>query len=214
MNGCKLEAPMIIGEFGQAMGVTIPADPDGNTAGLFSVYPECKSTDSVLPALTVQAGVYSRYLVNKAQTADVSIFGGQFMMRVKANLANGVHAGLWAAYEQSGTVTTTYVEAAAICSVECATTLTATNLYGLVINSNAAAATITNFAAINVGGAGAKAFDYILDVSSGGAPVVAFARFTAVTSVINTTTTVSATQAGYILVKIGTVSKHIPLYTV
>jgi hypothetical protein len=195
------------------MGVTIPKDPDGNTAALLGLYPECKAADSVLAALTVQAGLYSRFLINKAQTADVSVFGAELQLRVKANLANGQHAGAWLVWEQSGTVTTTTVEAAGICTVECEATLTATNLYGLVVDSKAAAATITNFSAIKIGGSGAKAWDYLIDVD-GGAPVVAFARFTAVTSVINTASTVSSTQAGYILVKIGTISKHIPLYTV
>jgi hypothetical protein len=100
-EGCKLTAPLIIGEFGQAKGVTIPADAGGNTAPLLGLYPELKATDAVLAAASVRAGVYSRFLVNKAQTNDVSCFGAELQMRVKANLAVGQHAGAWCYWEQS-----------------------------------------------------------------------------------------------------------------
>jgi len=215
-EGAYLANSVRVGAQGDALGISIAADVDGNTNSLIGVYPELKAADAILAAAAVVTGFYSRMLVNKAQTNDSSIFGAELQCRVKANMGNGVHAGAWCYWEQSGTATCTGEDAAVACAVESAAGLTATQLSGVQIGSSVhASATVTNFSAVRVQtGTSAKPFDYLIDVASGGAPAVAFARFTAVANVINTTTTVSTTQAGYILVKVGTVSKHIPLYSV
>jgi len=214
-DGTKLNNSVKIGEFGQAAGVSMVADPDGNTAPLLGLYPELKAADAVLATAAVVAGLYSRFLVNKAQTNDCSCFGAELQMRVKANLGNGQHAGAWLYWEQSGTVTTTYIEAAAICTVESETGLTATYLHGLGIDSNVhASATVTNFSAIRVGTKGScKPFDYIVDVASGGAPVVGLMRLTAVANVIVSSGGLTKTEAGYLIVYIGTDKRYIPLYS-
>ena len=214
-DGSSFNASAKFGEFGDAAGVSMSVDPAGNTAPLFGLYPELKAADAVLPALAVVAGLYSRFLVNKAQTNDVSCFGAELQMRVKANLANGQHAGAWLYWEQSGTVTTTTIEAAGICTVEAAAGLTATYLHGLGIDSNVhASATVTNFSAVRVGTKGScKPFDYIVDVASGGAPVVGLMRLTAVSGVIVASGGLTKTEAGYLIVYIGTDKRYIPLYS-
>jgi hypothetical protein len=214
-DGSSFNASAKFGEFGQAAGVSMSADPDGNTMGLLGLYPELKAADAVLANLAVVAGLYSRFLVNKAQTNDVSCFGAELQMRVKANLGTGQHAGARLYWEQSGTVTTTDQEAGAICSVESETGLTATYLSGLGISSAVhASATVTNFSAVRVWlKASCKPFDYIIDVAGTGQPVVGLMRLTAVANVIVSSGSLTKTEAGYLIVYIGSTKRYIPLYS-
>ena len=214
--GALLNKELHIGIFGDDTGVSMLDPADSNTRPLLGLFPNLKSTDSALSAGSVVAGIHSRFLVNKAQTNDCSVFGAELQCRVKANLGTGVHAGAWLYWEQSGTVTCTGYECAASIAVEAAATLTATYLSGALINSAVnASATVTNFAAIWVKTTtSAKPFDYIIDVSTGGAPAVGAFRFTAVTNVIADSGDTPGTpgNGGYVKVLVGTSVRYIKLY--
>ena len=62
---------------------------------------------SALTAGKVVRGTWNRALVSAAQTNMVTIVGSENQIRVPtgSNLGDGVHAGIWAYFEQSGTVT-------------------------------------------------------------------------------------------------------------
>lgn len=213
-EGTLLNKELHIGVFGDDTGVSMLDPADSNTRPLLGLFPNLKSTDAALSAGGVVAGLHSRFLVSKAQTNNVSIFGAELQCRVKANLGNGVHAGAWLYWEQSGTVTCTGIECAASVSVEGAATLTATYLFGLNIDTSVdASATVTNFAGIRfTTGASKKPWDYLIDVSGTGAPAVGLMRLQAVSGIVSATGTVS-TQAGYLKVLIGASTFYIGLYT-
>jgi len=72
-----------------------------NTMAGFGQYNEIKTAIS---AGHVMAAKYSRLLVTSNQANDVTMVGAENQFRLRgANVANGVHAGLWAYAEQSGT---------------------------------------------------------------------------------------------------------------
>ena len=83
---------------------------DGNGVGLSDtylsagfIYGEIKSGTTITGGNVVR-GTWERVLVNHAQPNQVTIVGVEAQIRVKSDLADGVHAGLWAYFEQSGTV--------------------------------------------------------------------------------------------------------------
>lgn len=92
--------PLAIGVFGDASGHQI-SDTSLVSIGLF---PEVAS-GTTLGAGVVAYGIRNRFLINAAQTNNVSIYGTQGQIRIKANLAAGVHSGLFGYLEQSGSVT-------------------------------------------------------------------------------------------------------------
>jgi hypothetical protein len=213
-EGCSLAHDVKIGEFGNGLGITISKDPAGNTMGLMAVYPELKSTDAVLAAGAVCAGYYSRFLINKAQTNDVSCFGAELQCRVKAGTTNGCYAGAWLYWEQSGTTTNNGECMAAMCTVESESTLTAAQLSGVQISSAVhASATVTTFAAIRIAtNASAKPWDYLVYATGTGAPAVAVMRLTAVSGVVERTGTAS-NQAGAFKVLVDGNTHYVPFYT-
>ncbi len=89
------------GAFGDASGIALT---DSNLKA-HEIYPELAAAGDALTGGNVAYGIRNRFLVNKAQTNNVSLYATQGQMRVKANLAAGVHAGLYGYFEQSGTVT-------------------------------------------------------------------------------------------------------------
>ena len=213
-EGTLLNKEFHIGVFGDDTGVSMLAPDGSNTRPLLGLFPNLKSTDAVLAANSVVAGLHSRFLINKAQTNSVSVLGAQLQVRPKASCANGMRAALWAYYEQSGTAAMSAgLDCAIAASVESAgATFSAVTMTGINIDSSVTAgATVTNFSAIRVTGA-AKCFDYLIDVAAGGTPVVAVARFTAIANVISKTGT-PTTQAGYLKVYIDTSAFYIHLYT-
>ena len=213
-DGVSFSHSIKVGEFGNASGVSITTDPDGNTMGLMAVYPELKSTDSALSALSVVAGFYSRMLVNKAQTADVSIYGAELQCRVKAGMAAGAHAGAWCYWEASGTETCAGEDAGMMASVESEAGLTAAVLSGIQITTAVhASATATLFPAIRVlTKASAKPFMYLIEASGVGTPATAVMKLTSVAGVAVATGTVTGTQAGALKIMIGTGTYYIQLY--
>ena len=138
---------------GDAVGLEID---DDNLYGV-EVYPELPAAGDELTAGKVAKGVWTRFLVNKAQTNMVTLVGHEAQLRVKANLGDGVHAGLWAYFEQSGTVTLASpgLNGAISVTVEGNSTLTVASgayLSGICIDSSVHdSATITgNFDAIDI----------------------------------------------------------------
>ena len=76
-------------------------DGSGNTVPGFGQYNEIKTE---IAGGKVLAGKYTRLLVSSNQVNDVTCIGHESQFRLRgANLGNGVHAGLWAYAEQSGT---------------------------------------------------------------------------------------------------------------
>ena len=76
-------------------------DGSGNTVPGFGQYNEVKTE---IAGGKVLAAKYTRLLVSSNQVNDVTCIGHESQFRLRgANLGNGVHAGLWAYAEQSGT---------------------------------------------------------------------------------------------------------------
>jgi len=93
---------MVAGASGDAAGIALTtAQPRG-----IAYYAELPSAGTALTAGTVSRGIYCRYLVNKDQDADVSLYAAQGHLRLKADLVNGMNAGVSGYVEQSGTVAT------------------------------------------------------------------------------------------------------------
>jgi len=182
-------------------------------------YSELPSAGTALIAGTVARGIWSRFLVNKAQNADVSLFGAVGHLRVKATTGNGANFGLWAYYEQSGTVTTgTGYDGALRAKVEGAT-LTATNLYGIMIDSAVTSgSTITNHSAICIktdveGAGGMKGFANGIEIGASGVSAYVI-KSEAITSIVATRASPNqtATCDGYLKCRIESKDLLIPLY--
>lgn len=86
-----------VGVFGDGTGVST-----GTTGDVIGIYTEVPTGTTVSDTVM---GLRVRQLVNAAQIADCSIYAIQGQLRVKQNMADGVHAGLFGYFEQSGTVT-------------------------------------------------------------------------------------------------------------
>lgn len=136
---------------GDAVGLEID---DDNLFGV-EIYPELPAAGSVLTAGKVAKGVWTRFLVNKAQTNCVTIVGHEAQIRVKANLADGVHAGLWAYFEQSGTV------ALASPGVNCGINVSVEGSAGLTVASGAFLSGICIDSSVNGGATVTGDFDGI-----------------------------------------------------
>jgi hypothetical protein len=97
----SLDSTLTLGTFGDATQTKL-SEASSNTNALLGVYPMINTAAS---AGKVFAGTYNRLLlITTAQTHDASMFGAEDQLRVKGvNLGTGVHAGLWAYAEQSGT---------------------------------------------------------------------------------------------------------------
>ena len=216
IDGCKLDHDVHIGIFGDDVGVSMVDPADSNTRPLLGIFPNLKSTDTALSANGCLAGIHSRFLVSKAQTNINTIVGAELQCRLKASVVAGVRAGVWAYWEQSGTVVCNGgIDGAAMMTVESSSALTATTLVGANIDSSVnASASVTNFSAIRISTAtSAKPFDYLIDVSTGGAPVVGVMRLTAVSGVVVSSGGLTKTEAGYLIVYIGSSKRYIPLYS-
>jgi len=101
VNGTTyLDSTLMLGTFGDTQQILVPETT--NTSPLLGIFP---MVNFEADANKVFAGAHSRMLAITAdQVNDVSILGMESQLRVKGvSLANGVHAGLWAYAEQSGT---------------------------------------------------------------------------------------------------------------
>jgi len=196
-------------------GMKLVASDTTNKHGL-QIFAELMAAGAVLSAGWVCRALGGRLLINKAQTNDVSLFGTVGHLRVKAGFISSGF-GLWGYFEASGTETVTGYAGAIRAKVEGEATLTATHLNGIHIDSAvAAAATITNFAAIKVatdieGATGKKSWDYVLDVDAKVA--VGIMRLAAVANIVASSGGLTKTEAGYIVVYVGTNKRFIPLYS-
>jgi hypothetical protein len=210
------------GEWGITAGTGMPLT-DGDNTGL-GVFAELPSTGAVLTAGQVAKGFWADFAINKAQTADVGLTAGHLQLQVNTAYISGGSA-LWATWEQTGTVALTTGNAngqAIEATLDTEAGLTATYLCGIRISSAVhASATITNFSAIVVSagfaGSAKKPFDYILDVRNDGTgtsgPAVGLMRLHAVANVIVASGGLTKTEAGYLIVYIGTDKRYIPLYS-
>ena len=90
-----------LGTFGDATQIVL-SEASSNTNPLVGIYPMVNFAAS---ANKVFAGAHSRLLlITTAQTNDATMVGMESQVRVKGvSLGTGVHAGIWAYAEQSGT---------------------------------------------------------------------------------------------------------------
>lgn len=145
-HGWKITTPGSFGIFGDGKGIELS---DSRLKSL-ELYPELASTGSALTGGNVAYGLRNRFLINLAQTANVSLYATQGQLRVKANMAAGVHAGLFGYFEQSGTVVLSSsgsYNAACNLAVETSSGLTinsGVNLAGCVITSLVNSSTTNN----------------------------------------------------------------------
>jgi len=164
--------PILLGTWGDGSGLVL--DDDVNSA--YRIFAELPASGDALSAGKSIRAAWHRALVNKAQTNMVTIVGTEAQIRVKANLADGVHAGLWAYFEQSGTVVLASPgqNAAISATVEGADALTLNSgatLSGLVLDSSVGgSATLTGeFDAIWVkAGSGKYDWKHIISVTPDG----------------------------------------------
>jgi hypothetical protein len=206
-------------QYGEAKDNTLGATPvasDTTNKHVLTVFAELKAAGTVQAAGQVIRAIQGRLLINKGQTNDVSLFGTVGHLRVKAGFISSGF-GLWGYLEASGTETVTGHAGAIRAKVEGEATLTSTYLFGIHIDSAvAAAATITNFSAIKVatdieGATGKKSWDYVLDVDANVA--VGIMRLAAVANIVASSGGLTKTEAGYIVVYVGTNKRFIPLYS-
>jgi hypothetical protein len=204
------------GKSGDAIGLALD---DNRTSGVAS-YLELPAGGSALASGTVIRGHYCRMLINKAQTADVSIAASNGHLRVKAAMAEGNHNGVWAYLEQSGTVVlTTGYHGALRAKVEGDSGLTANRLHGVLIDyAVASAATVTASNAIDVeanieGAASIGAWDYLLKAGSASFDTGVF-NLPAVASIVATRATPNSTAVcdGYLKCLVENKALLIPLY--
>jgi len=122
--------------------IAITADTDNTNPGFGQYF----MVNTLIAANKVMAGEYSRLLIMTTdQTNSVTFVGTESQLRLRdVDLANGVHAGLWAYAEQSGTSelsTNGTFDAISAC-IETASTFTAgatEHLTGITIDSSVAA---------------------------------------------------------------------------
>jgi hypothetical protein len=136
-DGIDITGPWSIGGSGDGEGIALT---DSSEKAL-EAYGELPSTGTAITAGEVIYAARNRLLINKAQTNNVSLYGAAGHLRVKTNMAAGVHAGLYGYFEQSGTVTLSSsgsFNAAANLGVEGGASLTVdsgVNLAGCIISS-------------------------------------------------------------------------------
>ena len=96
----SIDSTVSMGEFGDATQ-TILSESSSNTNVLLGVYPMLNYEAT---AWKVFAGTHNRLLLITTKQDSVTTVGAEDQFRVKGvNLGRGVHAGLWAYAEQSGT---------------------------------------------------------------------------------------------------------------
>lgn len=110
----------------------------GASGNAVAVYAEVPSGTTISDTVR---GIRSRFVINQAQTADCSIFAVEGDCRVKVNLGQGVHTGVFGYFEQSGTVTLASpgINAGGVFTVEAPAALTLNDgayLAGAVISTN------------------------------------------------------------------------------
>jgi len=94
-----LDSTLIMGTFGDNQVVL--SEASANTNAALGVYPMLNYEAT---AWKVFAGTYNRLLLITTKQDSVTTVGAEDQLRVKGvNLGRGVHAGLWAYAEQSGT---------------------------------------------------------------------------------------------------------------
>jgi len=119
-----------------AGGVSLVDDLEGSVLNWAEI-----ASGTTLSDYQSTRAIWNRARVTAAQTNIVSIYGSEAQIRVDGvNLGDGVHSGLLAYFEQSGTtvLSTPGINAAAVCTVEGASTLTldaSTTLSGIVVDS-------------------------------------------------------------------------------
>jgi len=155
-----MDSTLMMGTFGDAQQLL--SEGSSNTNVLQGVYPMVNFDAT---GGKVFAGTHNRFLViTTHQTNNTSMFGTESQFRLKSvNLSTGVHAGIWAYAEQSGTSTLSgggYLAGAAV-TVEASTDFTAgatEHVVGVVVDGSVnAGATIhddTNLSAIYIKSAG------------------------------------------------------------
>lgn len=187
-------------------------------------YMELPSGGAAITAGNVLRGIRTRFLINQAQTNNISIYANTGHIRVKANLAAGVHVGQMCYYEQSGTsaVATGGIEAAMAATVESASTFTidsgALLCAGYFSSNIDASATINGeFVGVQIRKASGK-LDFVTglefqDCMSGSA--FKFADDQTICSDDNQSILVDisgTTNDGFIKVVVGSADKYIALY--
>ncbi len=100
-DGQQYTGPISIGTSADAGGIALT---DSSEKAL-EAYGELPASGDAIGAGEVIYATRSRLLINKAQTNNVSLYGTSGHLRVKKSLAAGVHSGMYAYLEQSGTVT-------------------------------------------------------------------------------------------------------------
>ncbi len=166
---------LALGAITDAAGFTL-TDTTTRGAGLFTELP---STGTAISAGKVIHGVESRFVINKDQTTtnDTSLYALTGHLRVKQDLPASSAFGVWSYFEQSGIVTTPFAGALRA-KVEGEAGLTATKLYGILVDGHvASAATATEFAAIRIakdieGSGGMKAWGNGILVDAGATDIV------------------------------------------
>ena len=104
LDGIDITGPWSIGGSGDTEGIALT---DSSEKAL-EAYGELPATGDAIGAGEVIYATRSRLLINKAQKNNVSLYGSSGHLRVKADMADGVHAGLYGYWEQSGTVALGY----------------------------------------------------------------------------------------------------------
>lgn len=190
----------------------------------FGLFTELLAAGSALTAGTVARGIESRLVINKDQTtnADVSIYALEGHLRVKQDLPSSSCFGIWAYFEQSGTVAAGSIVGGLRSKVEGDAGLTAGAVFGILVDGHiASGATVTDFPAIKVatdieGTTGQKAWTSILKV--GTAPSSAYFVFPDDGTMAKSTAASPLSDAkdqstaGFIKVMIGSTAKYIALY--
>jgi len=155
------DSSITMGTFGDATQTVLP-ESSSNTNTLLGVYP---MVNFAATAGKVFAGNYSRLLaITTAQTNQATMVGSESQIRVKGvNLAAGVHAGIWAYAEQSGTTVlsgggtfdaiSATVESSADFSAGATESVTGITLESS-INSGATFNADINFSAVNISASG------------------------------------------------------------
>jgi len=141
-------------------GVVVTAGETESTGEGLGVYTEVPSTgDAVVGTETyrVLKSTWSRLWVNKAQTADVSLFGAENQLKTAVGLGNGQHFGSWSVFEapENVTLASPGLNGGASISIfgESAKTLTVASgatLSGLMIDNSAKVANSGTFDAIHI----------------------------------------------------------------
>lgn len=212
----KLNGPIQMGTFGDERGTALTTKE--NVA--FGLFPELRATGDAIEAGTVVYGIRNRFLISKAQTNNVSLYATQGQLRVKADLAAGVHAGIFGYLEQSGTVTFSSsgsFKTAGNFAIEGSSGLTidsGVNVDGIVITSNLDASTTNNgqISGIFIQKGSGK-LDFVSGIQFSDCISGEAFLFADDGSIIADTGDKGSTNSGFITVKVGSATRFINLVT-